>query len=358
MTATPMLGRKSTYAQFVASEGIPLIEGSYIPDLKTVEVQPWARRDAKGVYINHDASDISNDCYVMEIPPGKECAPQHQLFEEMIYVLSGRGATTVWMDDGKKHHFEWGPGALFGIPLNAWHQHFNASGSEPVRYLGVTSAPVSINTFADWDFVFNCDYKFLNRFTGEDDYFSGKGTQTGMVWETNFVANVPDYALLDYKARGAGGRNIKFTLCRNQMGAHVSEFPVGTYKKGHRHGPGAHVVVIGGEGYSLMWKQGEEIKKYDWHVGSLVIPPDRTFHQHFNVGASPARYLALRFSGNTEMLTYDPNNLPMGQRSVSIGGDQFEYDEQDAYIHETFVTECAKHGVEVKMKEFLPAGKA
>jgi hypothetical protein len=48
----------------------------------------------------------------------------------------------------------------------------------------------------------------------------------------------------------------------------------------------------------------------------------------------------------------------MGQRSVSIGGDQFEYDEQDEYIHKTFVEECAKHGVEVKMKEFLPAGAA
>ncbi|MFN0071161.1 MAG: cupin domain-containing protein [Chloroflexota bacterium] len=353
MTQTPMLGRTSSYAKFIASEGIGLAEGTYVPDLKTVEVQPWARRgNVKGLYLNHDGTDISNDCYVMEIPPGGECAPQRQLFEEMIYVLEGRGATTVWTDGGKKHHFEWGPGSLFGIPLNAWHQHFNGTGDQPARYLGVTSAPVSINTWADPEFVFNCNYKFENRFTGEDDYFSGKGTLTGMVWETNFVPNVPAFELMDYKRRGAGGRNIKFTLCRNQMGAHVSEFPVGTYKKGHRHGPGAHVVVIGGTGYSLMWKDEDNIGKYDWHVGSLIIPPDRTFHQHFNTGATPARYLALRFSGNQEFYNYGKEEFPLSQTSVKLGGDQYEYEDQNTYVHRTFIEECAKNGVEVKMSEF------
>ena len=46
----------------------------------------------------------------------------------MILVLSGRGSTTVWNDAGARITFEWKDGALFAIPLNCHHQHFNGSG--------------------------------------------------------------------------------------------------------------------------------------------------------------------------------------------------------------------------------------
>jgi hypothetical protein len=220
-----------------------------------------------------------------------------------------------------------------------------------VRYIGVTNAPSAINLFGDPEFIFHCDYRFRNRYAGEADYFDGSGTLTGMVWETNFVADVPSYALLDYPERGAGGRNIKFTLARNQMGAHVSEFPVGTYKKAHRHGPGAHVIILHGEGYSLMWNAGEPIRRFDWQPGTLVIPPARTFHQHFNVGATPARYLALRFSGNEG--SKEAKRDLVSSRSTRLGGDQIEYEDQDATIHRTFVEEAGRRGVDVNMDEFV-----
>ena len=35
-----------------------------------------ARKNGKGVFINHEASRTSNDCYVCEIPPGQSLAPQ------------------------------------------------------------------------------------------------------------------------------------------------------------------------------------------------------------------------------------------------------------------------------------------
>jgi hypothetical protein len=139
------------------------------------------------------------------------------------------------------------------------------------------------------------------------------------------------------------------------MGAHVSEFPIGTYKKGHRHGAGAHVIILNGDGYSLMWNEGEPIKRFDWQPGTLIIPPDRTFHQHFNVGATPARYLALRFSGNEESKSRD-RSLVAGSRNVRLGsGDQIEYEDQDPAIHRMFADEAAKHGVDVRMDEFVAA---
>ena len=119
--------KETPYVRWVKSEGLDIISAQYVANLRTVELKPWPRRGGKGVYINHDASRFSNDCYVCEIPAGGKLAPQRQLYEEMILVLDGRGSTSVWNDAGKRITFEWKAGAIFAIPLNAWHQHFNGS---------------------------------------------------------------------------------------------------------------------------------------------------------------------------------------------------------------------------------------
>jgi sugar lactone lactonase YvrE len=60
-------------------------------------------------------------------PTGRAFSPA----ETKLYVVEGRGSTEVWQDkdSNKKQSFEWGPGSLFGIPLNAWHRVVNAAGA-------------------------------------------------------------------------------------------------------------------------------------------------------------------------------------------------------------------------------------
>src|SRR6185437_15729010 len=176
--------KDTPYARWVAKEGLEIISAHYVPDLNTVDLKPWPRRGGRGVYINHEASRTSNDCYVCEIPPGGELAPQRQLFEEMIYVLDGTGSCTVWNDAGTKVTFEWGKGSLFAIPLNAWYQFFNGSGQKPTRFVSSTNSPGIINLYEDVDFLFNTRHDFKNRFDGEPDYFANRGEQKGLLLET------------------------------------------------------------------------------------------------------------------------------------------------------------------------------
>src|SRR5712691_13126048 len=86
--------KDTPYLTWVRGEGLDIIGAQYVANLRTVELKPWPRRGGSGVYINHDASRTSNDCYVCAIPPGQKLAPQRQLFEEMILVLDGRGSTS------------------------------------------------------------------------------------------------------------------------------------------------------------------------------------------------------------------------------------------------------------------------
>ena len=266
--------KETPYTRWVKSEGLDIIGAHYVENLHTVELKQWARREARGVYLNHEASRTSNDCYVCEIPAGGKLPPHRQLFEEMILILDGRGSTTVWNDAGKRITFEWKAGALFAIPLNAWHQHFNGSGKEPARYVAVTNGPSVINLYEEPDFIFNTKHDFNSRFAGEPDYFSNKGEQKGLLLETNFVADAVNLPLISAKERGAGGGHIRFNMAKGSNNSHISQFPIGTYKKAHAHGPGAHVIILTGEGYSLMWPEGEEPRRYEWQVGTMIVPPN------------------------------------------------------------------------------------
>ena len=348
------LGAKTTYQLFLEKEGIPAIRGFHIEDLREVDLYSWDRMGSRGVYLNLEGSEGVNDCYICEIAPGMSLNPQRHLFEQLIFVASGHGATTVWRDGGKKQTFEWGEGALFSPPLNTWYQHFNGQGSAPVRFLAMTNAPTVLNLFHNIDFVFNCDYPFTDRYAGEEDFFSGNAkTLAEGFCDTNFIRDVRSFELTERKDRGAGGRLTMIEMANNVMSAHISQFPVGTYKKAHRHGAGAHVIILRGEGFSVMWPDGKDIQRYNWRAGSLMVPPERWFHQHFNIGNEPARYLALKpFSSRK----FPGLRKQWGtSESVKTGGDQIEYEDEDPRVREMFEEELAKRAVPSQMNPVFDA---
>jgi gentisate 1,2-dioxygenase len=102
------------------------------------------------------------------------------------------------------------------------------------------------------------------------------------------------------------------------------------------------IVIPGGEGYSVMWQEGQEKIVIPWHEGSLLVPPNRWFHQHFNLGAAPARYLAfhppMQFHGYAEKVE-------------DRARDQIEYPDEDPWVRQYFESELAKRGLTSLMPE-------
>src|SRR4029077_6834703 len=151
---------KTPYEIWQEHEEIPIVRGHCVEDLATVPVAPWSRKGVLGAFINLIGAGRTCDVHVCEIPPKQQSRPQRYLFEQLIYVVKGRGATTVWNDEGRKQTFEWQEGSLFSPPLNAWHQHFNVQGDAPARYVSLTDAPLMINRFRNLDFIFTNPFQF------------------------------------------------------------------------------------------------------------------------------------------------------------------------------------------------------
>lgn len=352
----PKLEKQNLYEQWLTHEGVPVIHDYRIPDVRRLELGPWPRKGGTGAIINFRGIDLLVDAYICEIPPGGALNPQRHLYEETIYILEGSGATTIWNEGGSKYSFEWQEGSLFAPPLNTWHHHFNGSGTRPARYLGVTQAPLFINLCNDLDFIFKNPYVFNKRFSGDQDYFRAKGKlYAGRIWESNFIPDVRSFKLEEWKDRGARSSNIRYELSNNIMSAHVSEFPVGTYKKAHFGYGDALLLMLSGTGYTLIWpKEGEgEQVKIDWADGTLFVPPDLWFHQHFNTGSEPARYLALHAGGSRK---FKGIRKEVKQTGISIkkGGSQIEYEDEDPEIRRLFKAELAKTGTPWLMSEFFP----
>lgn len=337
---------ETAYQKWRKQEGIPVYTGSYVQNLHTAEVAPWPRVGQRGAIVSL-ADQEKNDGWLIEIQPGRQTEVLHHLCEATVYVIEGRGATTVWQSAGsKKQTIEWQAGSLFSPPLNCYYQHFNLDGQRPVRLFAATTAPIMINLTRNPGFVFDCPYVFADRYDAADDYFTNPGRKIGIRrWQTNLVPDTLGFTL-DRDNRGAGSTNMRFVMSSNAMSAHMSEFPTGTYKKAHRHGAGAEIIILNGTGYSLLWFPERDRLKVDWKEGSLFSPRGGEYHQHFNTGPTRARYLAYTF-GN--LVVDDVNATGGAEVSEREGGWQLEYEDEDPAIYALFEEECAKHGAVVTL---------
>src|SRR5262245_28380652 len=125
---------KTAYDRFMKSEGIPIVEGWYVADVRETERRPWKRLGGKGAFIQLYGLEDITALYVVEIPPGEALKTERHMYEEIYYILAGSGSTEVVAPDGTAQRFGWRKGDLFGIPLNVPHRLVN-DGREPALAL-------------------------------------------------------------------------------------------------------------------------------------------------------------------------------------------------------------------------------
>ena len=133
-------------SRWADNEGVPITEDFGI-DLLKVPTGPWPRFGVDGGIAHLKGRGDFVSMFVLDLKPGAQTTPQKHLYEEVVYVLSGYGSTTVETSDGRKHSFEWGPKSLFALPLNTRYQHFNTSGREHARLASVNNLCLQLNLF-------------------------------------------------------------------------------------------------------------------------------------------------------------------------------------------------------------------
>jgi oxalate decarboxylase/phosphoglucose isomerase-like protein (cupin superfamily) len=354
--SSPRAGRSALpYVRWMEAQGVPVYAGHYVEDLRTLPLGRWRERECDAAFLHFAGQEGISEARVSEIAPGQTLPPLKFTLDEVVYVIEGRGLTTVWAAEGAPPAtFEWDKRSMFLLPRGSTHQFTNVQGDRPARLLQRNFLPLAMSLIPDPRFFFNLPALASDALARDNASFYSEakmirtsddsGRRPPAEWHGNFFPDMLAWdRLTPYRRRGAGGHSVAIVFSGSELSARMSVFPVGTYKKAHRHGPGRVIVIPGGEGYSVMWEEGGERVIVPWHEGSVFSPPDRWFHQHFNVGSVPARYLRPISSGAL------PQFAGHSERIEDRDRDQIEYVDEDPWIREHFEAELAKRGLKSLM---------
>jgi quercetin dioxygenase-like cupin family protein len=374
---------KSPYDLFMDSEGIPIFRDIGCSKVQDLPRGPWKRKGGKGTYIQLWGTEGKGGYYVVEIPGAGALNPEKHMYEEIFFVIDGRGSTEVWLDgDTKKHVFEWQPGSLFSIPMNAWYRLVNAT-SSPAVLLAGTTAPNIMNLINNPDAIFNNPYRFTDRFSGAEDFYRPNDDIEpdpirGLAMrKANFLPDIVNCELPLDNRRSPGFRRIEPMMTNNQFYLWIGQHENGRYSKAHAHASAAVLICLKGKGYTYTWPEhlgitpwkdgkADQVRRVDYEpVGMVSAAPGgaRWFHQHFGVSKGPLRLTAW-FGPNAPGREPGPPGSPhVDYGAIDLtepGGTALPYWMEDKYIRAEYGDHLAREGVPNRMEAALyerPADK-
>ena len=359
------------YDAFMESEGIPVFRGLGLRRVQDLELHPWKRTGGRGHYIQLYGTETKWGCYVIEVPPGGALHPEKHMFEKIMFVVEGRGTTEVWLEGSeRKHIFEWQPGSLFSIPMNATHRLVNATSGGALLLAG-TTAPVVLNALNNIDSVFDNGFVFKDRFSPEEDFYKPKDDISpdpvrGLARRTtNIIPDAVNCELPLDNRRSPGYRRVEPFMTNNTFYFWIGQHENGRYSKAHAHGSAAVLICLKGKGYTYTWPEklgvtpwkdghGDQVQRLDYEPGGMVTAAPggaRWFHQHFSVSKDPFRLSAWFGPHNPGRDPGAPGEKHTDYTAMEIqeGGTAIPYWMEDPYLRAEYEQTLKTNGVENRM---------
>jgi hypothetical protein len=284
------------YQDWLEREAVPVVSGRAI-NLFEIKLAPWARFGMDGAACHVEGRCDYLTALVFELKPGQSSAPVRTVHEVCTYVLSGSGRSVFTLSDGRTINVEWASGAAFSAPVNASCVHTADAG-----------APARLVSFSDLRYL-------MGLYRNEAFLFDNSAPMTKRQNEA--------------VAAGLSAHPTKMELTRNRaslalaagsIGCDITELAPHSADEAARQMQGAHLLCLSGSGFSLSFdSETSPLTRVDWSPGVLIGLPSMSFHQHFNVGDTPARFMKVEL-GSLRSPIFRSRRSAYGDETVYASG--------------------------------------
>lgn len=287
------------YANWAQAQGVPIVAAPAI-DLTRVKTAPWSRFGVDGAICHVDGRCDFLTVFLFDIPAGGAMKPARHTFEEMFYVVEGRGETEVILSDGEIRHLAWSPGSLFSAPVNATCIH-RAPGKSSVRLASFNDIRYLMGLYRNEAFLFDNPAKFEKR----------QQRARGERW----IADPCEESVHD---SGDAGR-ADITLADGVIGAQMIELLANESDLARRQMQGRHLLCVEGEGFSLSFEAADgAISRTPWKRATVIGQAGMSFHQNV-AGAETCRLVGIEL-GSTASPIFRGRRAAYGDTKVYASG--------------------------------------
>ncbi len=298
-----------------------MVEGVIARDIATFPLAARPKRSSRAAAFDSLGGNTTLGIHLSEVPPGGEKQGHRHLDEATFYIVAGRGWTELRQsDEMPDQRVDWQAGDVVVIPSNAWHKHYNADPDRPALQLAFKNTRLLRKLFHSREFVYQNDFRFVDRYADEDDYWMAREAGNYGKVRLNFMPAVATEVLSPDTEAGAGVSIGRYSMGGHRMLDHwVFEVARGGRVREHRPLAEEAMLILRGSGVTHLHGDDGRKASVEWTAGDLLAPPFNVLRSHEQRGTEPARWLSVRngfieralgVKGNTSLDGAFPDRWP------------------------------------------------